>query len=143
MSLPLMLPIYEKLFNLVFDTAMIPESCLEGNILPIYKNKGDIQNPENYRPITLLSCVGKLFTSIINNRLTNYADNYDIITDSQTGFRHGFSTLDNLFCNQQLYRHGKGKIKKAFLRFYRLQTGLRYCLARRFMAKIEYILYKW
>ena len=41
MSLPLMLPIYEKLFNLVFDTAMIPESWLEGNILPIYKNKGD------------------------------------------------------------------------------------------------------
>ena len=117
MSLPLMLPIYEKLFNLVFDTAMIPESWLEGNILPIYKNKGDTQNPENYRPITLLSCVGKLFTSIINNRLTNYADKYDIITDSQTGFRHGFSTLDNLFVINTLIDMAKAKSKKLFCAF--------------------------
>ena len=94
-----MLPIYVKLFDVVFDTSIIPESRLKGNILPIYKNKGDIQQPENYRPITLLSCVGKLFTSIINNRLTNYTDRYDIITDSQTGFWHGFSTFGQSFCN--------------------------------------------
>ena len=76
---------------------MIPESWLLGNILPIYKNKGDAQNPENYRPITLLSCLGKLFTRIMNNRLIKYADEYDVINDCQAGFRKGFSTAHNLF----------------------------------------------
>ena len=63
-----MLPIYVKLFNIVFDIGVIPESWLTGNILPIYKNKGDTQNPENNRPITLLSCLGKVFTAIINKK---------------------------------------------------------------------------
>ena len=61
-----MLPVYVKLFNLIFDTGIVPESWLIGNIIPIYKNKGNIENPENDRPITLLSCLGKLFTAIIN-----------------------------------------------------------------------------
>ena len=99
---------------MVFETSIIPESRLKGNILPLYKNKGDIQQPENYRSITLLSCVGKLITSIINNRLTNYTDRYDIITDSQTGFWHGFSTLDNLFVINSLIDMAKAKSKKNF-----------------------------
>ena len=51
-SINTLLPVYVKLFNIGFDTGLIPESWLIGNILHIYKNKGDIQNPENYRPIT-------------------------------------------------------------------------------------------
>ena len=61
-TLHIMLPTYVKLFNLVFDKAIVPESWLLGDIIPIYKKKRDVQNPENYRPITLLSCLGKLFT---------------------------------------------------------------------------------
>lgn len=37
------LPIYEKLFNLVFDSGVIPSAWLKGTICPIYKNKGDIK----------------------------------------------------------------------------------------------------
>ena len=53
------------MFNKIFDTAIIPDTWLNGVILPIYKNKGDPSLPENYRPITILSCLGKLFTSVI------------------------------------------------------------------------------
>ena len=77
-----MLPIYVKLFNMIFDTGIIPENWTIGNIKPIYKNKGDPKQPENYRPITLVSCFGKLFTSVINNRLTKYAESHDLITSS-------------------------------------------------------------
>ena len=45
-----MLPIYVKLFNLIFDTSLIPETWTLGQIKPIYKNKGDPKQPENYRP---------------------------------------------------------------------------------------------
>ena len=37
-------------------------------IIPIYE-KGDIQDPSNYRPITLLSSLGKVFTAVINARI--------------------------------------------------------------------------
>jgi hypothetical protein len=66
--------IYEKLFNLIFDCGIIPESWVIGKIKPIYKNKGDSSEPKNYRPITILSCSGKLFTSVLCNRLCTYSN---------------------------------------------------------------------
>lgn len=61
--------IYHNPFNLVFDKGINPESWTIGTINPNYKNNGDISKPENYRAITLLSCLGKVFTSIVNKRL--------------------------------------------------------------------------
>lgn len=60
-----MLPICVRLLNVVFETALLPETWMVGNILPIYKNKGNDKLPENYRPITLLmiSFWGKLLYS--------------------------------------------------------------------------------
>ena len=55
---------YETLFNVVFNSGIIPEGWLIGNIKPIYKNKGDKMNPlKNFRPITILSCLSKLFAA--------------------------------------------------------------------------------
>ena len=101
-TIHLLLPIYCKLFNIILDTGIIPESWSIGIIKPIYKNKGDPKKAENYRPITLLSCFGKLFTSIINNRLNDYAENHDTINWCQAGFRKSFSTADNLFVLKSL-----------------------------------------
>ena len=52
--------IYEKLFNLIFERGIIPESWVIGKIKSIYKNKGDSSEHKNYRPITILSCLVKL-----------------------------------------------------------------------------------
>ena len=112
-----MLPVYVKLFNLVFDTGLIPESWLVGNILPIYKHKGNIQSPENYRPITLLSCLGKLFTAIINKRLNDFSNDKHVILDCQAGFRKGYSTSDNIFIINSLIDILKSRNKKLFCVF--------------------------
>lgn len=74
-SAPLLISVYVKLFNIIFDSGCIPESCLIGVIKPIYKNKGDPNMAENYRPITILSCMGKLFTAVLNNRLNDFFGN--------------------------------------------------------------------
>ena len=70
--------IYVKLFNLVFDSGFFPECWTVGIIKPLYKHKGDTTNPENYRPITLLSSMGKVFTVILNRRLCINSEEYYI-----------------------------------------------------------------
>ena len=64
--------------------------------MPLHK-KGDINKVENYRGITLLSTLGKLFSRILNNRLTDWAEEYHIYVEAQAGFRKNMGTIDNIF----------------------------------------------
>ena len=75
-SFSVMSNIYVKLFNIIFDNGCIPELWLSGNSIPLYKNKGDTSN---FRPITNISCFGKLFSSILNTRLNKFSEEYCLI----------------------------------------------------------------
>ena len=66
-------------------------------IIPIYKSKGSSDDPDNYRGITLLSCLGKLFTSVVNEHLNKFADRISLIKENQAGFRKKYSTTDHIF----------------------------------------------
>ena len=102
-----MLPIYiwitplTNLFNTILQSGLIPEQWVQSMIKPIYKNKGDPLNPENYRPIALLSCLRKQFTSIINERLNLLLNENNILLENQAGFRKK-TLLLNLVCTQLL-----------------------------------------
>ena len=114
------LSIYCKLLYIGFDTGIIPESWLTGIIRHVYKNKGKVDDPDNYRAITLISCLGKLFTSIINNRFTFLSNEFEIISKNQSGFRKGFSTTDNIFIMHALvsiYFSLGGKLYCTFVDF--------------------------
>ena len=89
--------IFTKLFNIIFESGIIPKDWSLGIIRPIYKNKGSRSDPNNYRGITILSCLGKLFTSILNERLNDYLDQNNILGNEQAGFRKNFSTTNHLF----------------------------------------------
>ena len=90
------------MFNLILDTGFIPEAWSKGTILPIYKNKGDIKDPDNYRGITILSCFGKLFTAILNHRLNKYLESTGLLIEEQAGSRKHYSTADNIFSLKML-----------------------------------------
>ena len=92
-----MILLYVKLFNAIFNSGQLPEAWLKGNILPIYKNKGSSADPKNYRPITIVSCLGKLFTSVLNERLQMFSERFSLICENQAGFRKDYSTIDNIF----------------------------------------------
>ena len=109
--------LYVKFFNRILDTGYLPEEWLIGVIVPLYKNKGDADDPHNYRGITLLSCLGKLFTSIINDRLTQFSNRYDIVQETQAGFRQGYSTLDHIFLLKSIIDLFLWKRKKLFCLF--------------------------
>ena len=119
-SMHVCLPLYVKLFNFMFDAGITPEKWSLGIIHPIYKNKGDPQDPDSYRGITLVSCLGKVYTAIINERLNSFANSIELITKSQAGFRKGYSTVDNIFCLYsliQLYFLSNRKLFCTFVDF--------------------------
>jgi hypothetical protein len=65
-------------------------------ILIIYK-KGDIQNLNNYRGISLISHFGKLLEKLMYNRLSRIAEKFNWIPETQNGFRKDRSTIDSIF----------------------------------------------
>ena len=84
------------LFNIVLNSGYFPNKWTEGVIVPIHK-KGSKNLVDNYRGVTLLSTLGKLFTRLLNNRLSFWADTYGILIEEQYGFRSGRSTVDSIF----------------------------------------------
>ena len=106
-----------KLFNLILQTGIVPlEWCL-GLIIPIYKKKGSAGDPNNYRGITLLSCLGKLFTSCINVRLGKYLDAWSIIGEEQAAFREGYGTMDHVFVFNEIINLYLSKKKRLYACF--------------------------
>ena len=116
------------LFNILLDTGYFPDGWTEGIIIPLFK-KGDENDVNNFRGITLVSCVSKVFTAVLNNRINNWCEKYSKISDAQFGFRKGFSTVDAVFTLHSLIEHllNNGKrlycafvdLKKAFDSVYR------------------------
>jgi hypothetical protein len=58
-----------------------------------------------------------LFTSILSERLTQYSDEFLVLCENQSGFRKGYSTLDNLFILHSLFNILKNKKKKLYCAF--------------------------
>ena len=107
------------LFNVILMSGHFPKSWTEGVIIPIHKkgNKGAV---DNYRRITLLSVFGKLFTRVLNNHLTFWAESYGILIEEQGGFREKRSTIDNIFVLHSLINlvtEKGGKVYTAFVDF--------------------------
>ena len=95
----LLIPIDVKFFNCI----LVPGIWLSGNIIPILKNKGKSSDPKHYRLISFLSCLGKLFTSILNKRLNADSDEFVLINESQVGFRHEYSTNKKIISLRSLF----------------------------------------
>ena len=91
-----MLVKFEKLFNKVFKTGYYPNSWNEGLIFSVHKS-GKKENPNNYRGITLFNSLGKLFNTILYNRLTTKLQNANILSPAQAGFRKDHRTSDHIF----------------------------------------------
>ena len=69
----------------------------------------------NYRGITLLSCLSKLFTSVVNNRLETFCSNFNIISDAQFGFRKGRSTIDAIYILMSLVQKYVNENKRLYV----------------------------
>lgn len=84
------------LFNKSIMLGQVPAQWKMSNISAIFKGKGDDQDPTNYRPISVTSCLGKLLEKIVFKYLFNYLKQYEILTKFQSGFRPKDSTVNQL-----------------------------------------------
>ena len=91
---PLSLPLSD-LFNYSLSTGKVPLIWKEANVTPLFK-KEDPSAVSNYRPISLLSAVGKVLEKVVHKPLFNYVRDHDILTAMQSGFIPGDSTVNQL-----------------------------------------------
>jgi len=105
-----------SLFNKIFDIGYFPECWSEGFIIPLHK-KESLNDVNNYRGITLLSCLGKLFTKILNTRLCNWAESYNVYIEAQAGFKSKMGTTDNIFVLHGLNNHMINRSKQLYCAF--------------------------
>lgn len=88
-----LVPLLKKLFNLILSSGYYPNQWKKGLVINIFKS-GEKEMPENYRGITLTSCLGKIYSLILNNRLVNYLIDSGIYSNYQFGFKPDNRTTD-------------------------------------------------
>ena len=93
--------ILQRIFNLSLSSCIFPNIWKKANVMPIHKKgpKGDINN---YRPISLLSVVGKVFERIVFKYVYNHFKENFIISIHQSGFLPNRSTITQLL---EVYHH--------------------------------------
>ena len=106
-KLPVLQGILHKLYQTCFEKNLIPSIWYKAIIQPILKRGKDPLLPLNHRGISLMSTVAKIFSAIINKRLSDYLENHKIYAEEQNGFRRLRSCLDHLFTLTTVIRNRK------------------------------------
>ena len=83
------------IFDNILQTGIFPDHWKEANVTPVHK-KNDKQTTSNYRPISLLPVLAKVYERIIFKNLYNYLISNNLITKNQSGFRPGDSCTNQL-----------------------------------------------
>ena len=83
-------------FNLSWSSHSFPSIWKTSSIIPIHKMGKPHDSPASFRPISLSSCVSKLFERIILSRLLFFLESNSILSPRQAGFRPGRSTLNQI-----------------------------------------------
>ncbi|KAK3561687.1 hypothetical protein QTP86_012557 [Hemibagrus guttatus] len=103
-----------SLFNRVLESEKMPEEWRRSVLVPIFKNKGDVQSCSNYRGIKLMSHTMKLWERVVEARLRKVVE----ICEQQYGFMPRKSTTDAIFALRILmekYRDGQRELHCVFV----------------------------
>ena len=115
-------PFSARVFQSIFERGSFLYEWARPIIIPIHK-KGDINVCDNFRPISLISLLSKVYTNILNRRLTLFADALGLLLEEQAGFREGFSTVDHIFSLYAMVQKQFSKNQKLYVAF----IGYRKC----------------
>ena len=92
------------IINSSFNCGNFPNSLKSALVVPIYK-KGKHNNLSNYRPISLLPLISKIFERCLYNRLVSFISKFNLLTTQQFGFQKKKCTLDAIVClTEKIYQ---------------------------------------
>ena len=109
-----------ELLQTVWREQKVPEEWRDAMLIPIPK-KGDSSHCDNWRSISLLDVMGKVFAKVIQRRLQVVVE--DSLPDSQCGFRSGRGCVDMIFCARQLVEKAREHNTKLFMLFVDLRKA--------------------
>ncbi|GFY09857.1 RNA-directed DNA polymerase from mobile element jockey [Trichonephila clavipes] len=123
-NLPLkFLLFFTLLINQLFKNNYFPNSWKTAVVIPILKPEKDSALPSNYRPISLLSCLSKVYEFVLLQRLNQHCTASNFIIPQQCGFRPKCSTVHQLLRVTELIHSGFAKHEKAAVaEWYRYRT---------------------
>ena len=84
-----------KLINNSLSLGQFPTAWKKAHVVPIHK-KDSVHEAQNYRPISLLSCLSKICERVVSGRLRHHIECNNILSPFQSGYRTGFSTETQL-----------------------------------------------
>lgn len=116
-SIGCMVSLWNKLFNKVIQSGHYPTLWRNSWLKPLHKG-GDTKDPNKYRGISIMSCVGKLFCSVLNNRLVKFLEKRGSNSKMQLGFSKKCRTSDHILTLKTLvdkYTQGKNKLYACFI----------------------------
>ena len=88
--------ILAELFNKCLEESCFPDCWKVSSVVPVFKNVGERSTTKNYRPVSLLSVVSKVFEKLVNNRIVYHLKKCGLFSDFQCGFRSSRSTAELL-----------------------------------------------
>ena len=105
-----------QLFNKLLQIEKIPDEWNLSIIVPIFK-KGDRNNFNNYRGISLTSCVSKIFNRVISMHISYFVENEDLLSEVQGGFRSQHRCEDHIFSLKSILTCRSKEGKNTYLAF--------------------------
>ena len=102
---PLLIGPLSSIINSSFMTGIFPSVLKKARLTPLFKS-GNKHDYTNYRPISSLHYVSKIFERCMVVRLTKFFHKYDLFSSSQFGFLKGKSTADALIHLTEYIYHG-------------------------------------
>ena len=79
------------LFNLCLISGVIPDEWKIAHVTPVYKGSGTKSDLDNYRPISIISPIAKVFEKLLAERIQNHFESNGLLTENQYSFRKGLS----------------------------------------------------
>ena len=79
--------ILAELFNKCLKESCFPDCWKVSSVVPVFKSVGESSTAKNYRPVSLLSVVSRVFEKFVNNRIVDHLEKCGLFSDFQYGFR--------------------------------------------------------
>jgi len=136
------------IINQSWENGKLPDKWREAIIVPIRKKQKDKTKKTSYRPISLLSCLGKVMERMVNTRLTKHLEENNLLSNTQSAYRKNRSTEDQLVYLAQEIENAFQEKKKVLAVFIDLKnafgkvwkSGL---LLKLLNKKVEGKMYRW